>query len=180
MTNRPTVDDDFSSSLTSFLPLFKIEWRIEEDYRKAIQLYENTVGVSCRQDTSNLPRTQTSLSRWKCARKGRREGDPSHGPLRFITSRSPLPCEKRSAWGGGWLRTKRGTKGQTSQVIDMQLCRLSISWYRIGCRKRTLTFRSFILEMATLDFTGFVRIPMFTMGRKVEFFSFIIRFYGII
>ena len=52
-----------------------------------------------------LPRTQTSLSRWKCARKGRREVDnrrdyrlyPSHRPLRFITSRSPLPCEKRSA-----------------------------------------------------------------------------------
>ena len=28
---------------------------------------------------------------------------PSHGSLRFITSRSPLPCEKRSDWGG-WLR----------------------------------------------------------------------------
>ena len=40
----------------------------------------------------HLPRTQTSLSLWKCARKGRREGDnrlyPSHGPLRFITSHS--------------------------------------------------------------------------------------------
>ena len=40
-----------------------------------------------------LPRTQTSLFWWKCARKGRRERDngrdcrlyPSHGPLRFIT-----------------------------------------------------------------------------------------------
>ena len=28
--------------------------------------------------------------------------------------------------------SKRGTKGQTSQVTDMQLCRLSITWYRIG------------------------------------------------
>ena len=27
---------------------------------------------------------------------------PSHGPLRFITSHSPLRWEKRSAWGGGW------------------------------------------------------------------------------
>ena len=26
---------------------------------------------------------------------------PSHGPLRFMTSRSPLPCQKQSAWGGG-------------------------------------------------------------------------------
>ena len=42
-----------------------------------------------------LPRTQTSLFWWKCARKGRREGEgfacrlyPSHGSLRFITSHS--------------------------------------------------------------------------------------------
>ena len=63
-------------------------------------------------------------------------------------------------------RTKRGTKGQTSQVIDKRLCRLSISWYRIGCRKRTLLF------------TGFARIPIFTMGRKVEIVSFVTRFMG--
>ena len=43
-----------------------------------------------------LPRTQTSLYRWKCASKGRREGvngrdsllSPSHGSFRFDTSRS--------------------------------------------------------------------------------------------
>ena len=39
----------------------------------------------------HLPRTQTSLSRWT-----------RWTPLRFITSHSPLPCDKRSAWGGGW------------------------------------------------------------------------------
>ena len=77
-------------------------------------------------------------------------------------------------------RTKRGTKGQTSQVIDMQLCRLSITWYRIGCRKRTLIFRSFISGFDALDFTDFARIQMFTIGRKVEIVSFVIRFYGII
>ena len=33
---------------------------------------------------------------------------------------------------------------------------------------------------AALDFTEFGRIPMFTMGRKVEIASFVIRFYGII
>ena len=27
---------------------------------------------------------------------------PSHGPLRRFISRSPLPCDKRRAWGGGW------------------------------------------------------------------------------
>ena len=26
---------------------------------------------------------------------------PFHGPLRFITSLKPLPCQKQSAWGGG-------------------------------------------------------------------------------
>ena len=35
-----------------------------------------------------LPRTQTSLFRY--ARKGRREGDTCHGPLRFVTSHSRL------------------------------------------------------------------------------------------
>ena len=37
-----------------------------------------------------LPRTQISLSRWKFARNGGREGDngPSHGPLRIITIHS--------------------------------------------------------------------------------------------
>ena len=74
----------------------------------------------------------------------------------------------------------RGTKGQTSQVIDMQLCTLSIKCYRIGCRKRTLTFRSFISGFAASDFTGFGRIPMFTMGKKIEIVSLVIRFYGII
>ena len=67
-------------------------------------------------------------------------------------------------------RTKRGTKVQTSQVIDMQVCMLSITWYRIGCRKRTLIFRSFISGFAALDFADFPRILMFTIGRKVELF----------
>ena len=120
MKNRPTVDNYFSSSLTSFFHCSKSNE--EEDFRKAIQLFENKVGVN-----------------------------------------------------------RRHTKNhQTSQVIDMQLCRLSITWYRIGCRKRTLTFRSFISGFAALDFTGFVRIPIFAMSRKVEIVPFVIRFYGII
>ena len=39
---------------------------------------------------------------------------------------------------------------------------------------------SFIRGFAGLDFTDFGRIPMFTIGRKVEIVSFVIRFYGII
>ena len=66
-----------------------------------------------------VPR-RLSLSMKMCAQRkaGRRQRArrrfacrlyPSHGPLRFITSRSPspctLPCEKQSAWGGGWNST---------------------------------------------------------------------------
>ena len=47
-----------------------------------------------------LPRTQTSLFWWKCARKGRREGDNGPFPCSLavhhqsLVSRSPLPCAK--------------------------------------------------------------------------------------
>ena len=44
----------------------------------------------------------------RCARKGRREGVPFPWSLavyhQSLVSRSPLPCEKRSAWGGGWYK----------------------------------------------------------------------------
>ena len=53
--------------------------------------------------------------------------------------------------------------------------RLSITWYRIDCRKRTLIFRSFISGFAALDFTDLGRIPVFKMGKKVEIVSFVIR-----
>ena len=77
-----------------------------------------------------LPRTQTSL--FRCARKGRREGDngrdvasPAVCTLPMVpcgsspvtrVSRSPLPCEKRSAWGRGcttpsWKRNLHVTIG---------------------------------------------------------------------
>ena len=62
-----------------------------------------------------------SLSRWKCARTGRREGDngrdvvsPAVFTLPMVpcgsspvtrVSRSPLRREKRSAWGEGWVDT---------------------------------------------------------------------------
>ena len=55
--------------------------------------------------TSELPRTQTSLFWWKCAREGRREGAFPWSLAvhhQSLVLRSPLPCEKRSAWGGGW------------------------------------------------------------------------------
>ena len=66
-----------------------------------------------------LPRTQTSLFWWKCTRKGRR--DPSHGPLRFITShsfRAPLCHAKNEALeeeaGIHWFRawTEYQTEGR--------------------------------------------------------------------
>ena len=39
-----------------------------------------------------------------------------------------------------------------------------------------LSLRSVISGFAALDFTGFARIPTFTMARKVEIVSFVIRF----
>ena len=63
-----------------------------------------------------LPRTQTSLFWWKCARKGRREGDNGRDGASPVVSTLPMvPCgsspvtrsalasamQKRSAWGGG-------------------------------------------------------------------------------
>ena len=58
----------------------------------------------------SLPRTQTSLFRWKCTRKGRREEEnvrtlpkvPCGSSPVTRVSRSPLTWEKRSVWGGGW------------------------------------------------------------------------------
>ena len=61
---------------------------------------------------SHLTCAQTSLSRWRCAHKGRREGHngqrsfacrlyPSHGPLRFITGHS------RFALASTMRKTKR-------------------------------------------------------------------------
>ena len=59
------------------------------------------------------PYPDVSLSIKMCAQRkaGRRQRargrfacrlHPSHGPSRFITNGSQLPCEKRSAWEGGW------------------------------------------------------------------------------
>ena len=42
-----------------------------------------------------LPRTQMSLDEM-CMQRKAGSLYPSHGPLRLITSRSPLPCEKQS------------------------------------------------------------------------------------
>ena len=93
----------------------------EADFKKAIQSYENTVGVNCRHTTH---------------------------------------------------RTKRGTKGQTSQVIDMQLHEAVnyYTWYRIGCRKRTLIFSSFISGFAALDFTDFGGFQCLRWAEKLKLF----------
>ena len=67
--------------------------------------------------TENLPCLVPRRLSLKRARKGRREGDnalrlpsvPFPWSLavhhQSLVSRSPLPCEKRSAWGGGWFST---------------------------------------------------------------------------
>ena len=59
-------------------------------------------GSSYRELSALYP--DVSLSMKLCAqRKAGRSLYSSNGPLRLIISRSPLSCEKRSAWGGGWV-----------------------------------------------------------------------------
>ena len=51
-------------------------------------------------------------------------------------------------------QTNRETKGQTFLVIDMQLCRLSITWYRIDCSKKNADFQ-FYLRVCRFGFHRF-------------------------
>ena len=96
-----------------------------------------------------LPRTQTSFFWWKCARKGRREGDRLRLPSvplpwflavhhQSLVSRSPLPCKKRSAWGGGWFECLFHSdwavcpcflsSASVIRVITQHASRRSLSW----------------------------------------------------
>ena len=89
-------------------PKFLIHWlrRLCFFLLKSSTSVEHGVVLQCiRSDILRpLPRTQTSLSRWKCARKGRREGDSTLPMVPCGSSPvAPLLCEKRSAWGGSCL-----------------------------------------------------------------------------
>ena len=93
---------------------------------------------------SCLVRTQTSLSLWKCARKGRREGDngrgfayrlyPSHGPLRFITSQSCF------ALASTMIKTKRGWLRSVTEISPKSpslFVNRSPVWYGFAGAKAT-------------------------------------------
>ena len=83
-----------------------------------------------------LPLTQKSTSRWKCARKGGQEGDngrdgasPAVCTLPMVpcgsspvtrVSRSPLRCEKRSAWGGGFTQWVKSGWGASKNCLEKQ------------------------------------------------------------
>ena len=68
----------------------------------------------------------------RCARKGRWEGPSVPFPWSLavhhqsLVSRSPLPCEKRSAWGGGWCR-KHGRKNNQKEVSSCSISCLLIA-----------------------------------------------------
>ena len=55
-----------------------------------------------------LPRTQTSLFWWKFCLPSVPFPWSLAVHYQSLVSRSPLPCEKRSAWGGGWPSSKTG------------------------------------------------------------------------
>lgn len=90
-----------------------------------------------------LPRTQTSLSHWKFAHKGRRHGDNgrdvftshfshSHGPLRSITSHSRVSRVSRSSLCRKGL--KRLRKGSFLFVTNGRLLIKAIISTFMTCR----------------------------------------------
>ena len=102
-----------------------------------------------------LPRTQTSLS---CAQRKAGRLCPSHCPLRLITSRSPLPCEKRSGWGGFeeeavivcCFEDKASTSASPSRELNFQdgvplLFSSFIPWFSTFCRFKMLQWQYFEL-----------------------------------
>ena len=83
--------------------------------------------VPRRLSLSLSPSLPPSLSGWKCARKGRREGAVCTLPMvpygaSQVTrvSRSPLRCEKWSAWGGGWCDCIAGRTRVIMFLTDSQ------------------------------------------------------------
>ena len=60
---------------------------------------------------------------------------PSHGPLRFLTSRSPLPCEKRSAWGGG-CQDWESVEGGLMFSMPTEIVGGDNEWRKRECKKR--------------------------------------------
>ena len=94
-----------------------------------------------------LPRTQTSLFWWKCA--------PAVCTLPMVPcgsslvtrfSRSPLPCEKRSAWGGGCLKGQIGWL-RPWQLQDPPFYSLDFHWnIWFQARKVTRTFEEWTLS----------------------------------
>ena len=90
-----------------------------------------------------LPRTQTSPSHWKFARKGRRHGKKgrdvftshfshSHSPLRFITSHSRVSRVSHSSLCK--KRLKRLRKGSFLFVTNGRLCIKALHFNLVTCR----------------------------------------------
>ena len=81
-------------------------------------------GSSYRELSALYP--DVSLSMKTCAqRKAERSLYSSNGPLRLIISRSPLPCEKRSASGGGWVVMISIKTGKMLVIFPERALRLS-------------------------------------------------------
>ena len=109
-------------SWLSSIDLIELLWRCVHhpcyDHAPTISGGADWVGSTCWGSTTwlyltlgdvvlPLPRTQTSLSMCAQRKAGRRQPSvpfPWSLAVRHqsLVSRSPLPCEKRSGWGGGW------------------------------------------------------------------------------
>ena len=103
------------------------------DFAQGCEMW-NEGGSGHKRNAASYP--DVSLSRWKCARKWRREGDNGRdGPSPAVctlplvpsgsspvtrVSRSPLRCEKRSALGGGWTQWIKSGRRASKNCIEKQ------------------------------------------------------------
>ena len=178
MTNRPTIDYDFSSSLTSFFLLFKIEWRRIFRKRDPITT-KNAVGVNCRLIACSKLRDNRARGIEKARTQKREETEGRRGGLRLSLSRlphffSPFPYSRA-------LRSLSESLEQASRHTTYRIKEepriKHLKWLTCdfaSCRKRTQNSASFICRWIALVSRGLQCL------RRQEIVSFVFRFYEII
>ena len=103
--------------------------------------------------TWDLPRTQTSLSRPKCARKGRREGDNGRdGASPAVCTLPMVPCGSSPA-----ARIYLAKNEATEQEADLGLCcnqMWDACWQRFEPRTQNTVMCVKLSTQASVDFVS--------------------------
>ena len=130
---------------------------LQPSLRKPCRHLETPPLVSSR----NLPRTQTSLFWWKCARKGRREGDNRRDVASPAVSTLPMvPCGSsqvtRFALASAMRKTKRLRKRLSRN--DIQATTAKIRLFSSGLSQpflhgRLLFFHIYLQQWLVFDMT---------------------------